>query len=255
MIDWHVHSTFSDGQMAVEELLDSALKLGITSIAITDHWDPYDFSQENRTKTDAELFLHLEHIREEGRKRELEVFAGIETATGSDGKIRLSGKIIESCDIIITSPHYVAYDGPIVVGEYFNDEYWASYKSLVIAQAKNRGDILGHPEGYLPITPMLEAGTTYERRQQIRASISERYLDKPYYETLSDALLCSGKALELHGASLTPREWVVELLAKRGVLFSIGSDAHAVSLLGKNERAAILVERYNLKLFVPHHAG
>lgn len=255
MIDWHVHSSFSDGQMAVEELLDTALKVGITSIAITDHWDPFDYSQENRTKTDAELFYHLGHIRREGKKRDLEVFAGIETATGPDGTLRLSETIIEACDMIITSPHYVAYDGPLVVGEYFNDEYWDLYKSLVIAQAKNRGDILGHPEGYLPIAPMLEEGTTFEGRQKIRSDISEKYLDKAYYETLADALLSSGKALELHGATSTPREWVVELLGKRGVLFSIGSDAHAVSLLGKNERAIALVERYNLQIFVPHHAG
>ncbi len=255
MIDWHVHSTFSDGQMTVEDLLDTAFKLGISSLAITDHWDPYDNSQENRTKTDDELFLHLEHIREEGRKRALDVFAGIETATGPDGKLRLSEVVIEACDIIITSPHYVGYEGPVAVGEYFNDEYWASYKALVIAQASNRGDILGHPEGYLPIAPMLEEGTTFEDRQRIRTSISERYLDREYYETLADALLSSGKACELHGATSTPREWVVELLAKRGVRFSIGSDAHAVSLLGKNERAATLVERYGLKLLVPHHAG
>lgn len=255
MIDWHVHSTFSDGQMSVEELLQAAPGLGITSLAITDHWDPYDTSQENRTKTDAQLFLHLQHIREEGKKRDMEVFAGIETATASDGKLRLSEAVIDACDIIITSAHYVEYDGPVGVGDYFNDGYWAAYKALVLAQAGSRGDILGHPEGYLPIAPMLEGGTTFAGRQEIRASISERYLDEPYYEALADALLCSGKAFELHGASETPREWVVQLLAKRGVLFSIGSDAHALPLLGKNERATRLVERYALKLYTPHHAG
>ncbi len=37
MIDLHVHSTFSDGSMAPEELVDCAAKAGITALALTDH--------------------------------------------------------------------------------------------------------------------------------------------------------------------------------------------------------------------------
>lgn len=37
MIDLHIHSLFSDGTNSVEEIIDKALKLGLTQIAITDH--------------------------------------------------------------------------------------------------------------------------------------------------------------------------------------------------------------------------
>lgn len=37
MIDLHVHSTFSDGSMTPEELVELAAKAGITAMALTDH--------------------------------------------------------------------------------------------------------------------------------------------------------------------------------------------------------------------------
>ncbi|MDP6525136.1 MAG: PHP domain-containing protein [Kiritimatiellia bacterium] len=37
MIDLHVHSTFSDGSMTPEELVDLAMKCGLSALALTDH--------------------------------------------------------------------------------------------------------------------------------------------------------------------------------------------------------------------------
>jgi len=254
MIDWHVHSTFSDGQLSVPEILDLALERGISSIAITDHWDPFDPSLDNRGLGDDRLCRHLSLIRKEGGKRPLEVFAGIETATASDGLLRLNPSLVRLCDLVITSPHYVQYAGPVVAGQYFNDGYWEAYKRLVLAQARGEGHILGHPEGYLPLGPLLVEGTTFEERQDLRTAISERYLDKAYYEELAAALCASGKACELHAASATPRPWVVELLAHRGVCFSVGSDAHTAQALGRNQAMLDLVQRFGLKLFTPRKA-
>ena len=38
-MDWHIHSTFSDGKQSVDELIMNAEKIGLESIAITDHFD------------------------------------------------------------------------------------------------------------------------------------------------------------------------------------------------------------------------
>lgn len=236
-VDWHLHTKFSDGQQTVPELIRASKQLDLTSIAITDHFDRYDSSLRNQNATDDELISHLHLIREEGEKSGIKVFAGIETATGQDGRLRLSDRVMKACDIIICSPHYVAHDDiEIVPGCVFNDRYWERYKELLLSQAENEADVAGHPEGYLPTLNMI-GKTTFEERQMIRAEVAERYLDEPFYREYGKRLKKSGKAFEIHGASGTPRKWVLELLSSLGVYFSIGSDAHDLPLLGKNERA------------------
>ena len=37
MIDLHTHTKFSDGNMSPEELVDLAMNIGLSAIAITDH--------------------------------------------------------------------------------------------------------------------------------------------------------------------------------------------------------------------------
>ena len=249
-VDYHIHSKFSDGQQTILELVKRAKAIGLESIAITDHYDSFDKSLRNKDATDSQLLTHLKTIREIGDANEFEVFAGIETATSQDGKLRLTEEVQKACDLIICSPHYVEYDKPLIKGDYFNKEYWELYKELLLNQAANEADIAGHPEGYLPCNEMFGL-TSFEERQQIRASIAQRYLDEAFYLEYAKALVKSKKAVELHGASETPRFWVVRLLKESGVCFSIGSDAHDYPLLGKNERAWNLAEELKLEIKNP----
>ncbi|MDO5416583.1 MAG: PHP domain-containing protein [Lachnospiraceae bacterium] len=254
MIDYHVHSNFSDGERSVFDIIDLAVEKGISRLAVTDHFDAYDESLKGREKTMAQLMEHFEQIREYAEEKRnqgntIEVLCGIETCTGMDGRLRLPEGCEAACDIIITSPHYVEGKFSFCPGEYFLDEYWEAYKKKLLAMASGPGDVLGHPEGYLPIKPMLGEGTTYESRQQICREISQRYFDEAFIDALGERLAESGKAYELHGATGTPREWVAERLRDRGVVFSAGSDAHAVNILGKNERAMELIHRLGLKVW------
>lgn len=247
MVDYHVHSTFSDGEKPVSALIELAEKLGIERIAITDHYDPFDPSLGKRRKTDEELFAHFEEIRSCARNKKVEVICGIETCTGMNGELRVSGACQEACSLIITSPHYVEGGFYFDKGQYFNDAYWGAYKRKLLNMASGPGDVLGHPMGYLPIGPMLGDGTTYESRQEICRGICSRYFDREFIAELGARLAASGKACELHGATGTPDENTVRLLHAQGVRFSVGSDAHAVNILGKNERAMELVQRLGLK--------
>lgn len=248
--DFHIHTCWSDGRPTVEEIIKAATDMGLDRICITDHYDRYDEHLCNRWKTDDELLAHYDHIREIGDKSGILVYAGIEVATGMDGKLRISDKVQQESDIIICSPHYVYHDFETVEGEYFNDRYWERYKELLLAQALNTADVAGHPEGYLPCLNML-GDTTFERRQELRAEIAERYLDYEFYVEYASLLSKSGKAFEIHGASGTPREWVLELLDSYGVSFSIGSDAHDFPLLGRNERAWRLCEENHYMVKTP----
>lgn len=251
MIDYHVHTTFSDGEKTPEEVISLAVSLGIEKLAITDHFDVFDPGLSGKHKTAGELFRHFDAIKSAAEGKPITVCCGVETCTDEYGSLRMDRECIAACDLIITSPHYIEGSYPFQRGEYFCDAYWQAYKKKLLLMAEGEGDVLGHPEGYLPIGPMLGEGTTYEGRQEICRRISESYFDLPFIRELGKRLKKSGKAYELHGATNTPREWVVEALAEQGILFSSGSDAHAVNILGKNERAMELAEKYNLRLYEP----
>lgn len=245
--DYHIHSTFSDGQLSVCEIVSESKKLGLESIAITDHYDPYDFSLVNREVGEDDLLRHLDDIRREGIRQGLEVFAGIEAGSDMQGNMRISDRILDECDIVICSPHYV--DMEKTGRDAFDPEYWDRYKTLLLAQALNDSDIAGHPEGYLP-APGLE-GTAFSERQIIRAQIAEKFLTEDFYQEYGKRLAKAGKAFEIHGASGTPRKWVIELLSSLGVIFSIGSDAHDPVFLGKNQRGWQLADEMKIETIHP----
>ena len=247
-VDWHIHSLFSDGRLSVGEIISKAEEMGLDSIAITDHYDPKDPSLAYMcNKGEDEVLKHFEEIRLLGSRSSLEVFAGIETASDMSGEMSVSHRILRAADIVICSPHYTDLEKK--GREMMDEEYWSHYKALLLAQASNEADIAGHPEGYLP-APGLE-GTTFDERQKLRAEVAERYLDREFYTEYASRLIKSGKAYEIHGASGTPRRWVLEFLRDQGVLFSIGSDAHDLPFLGKNQRGWSLAEELNLRIKKP----
>lgn len=236
-------------------VIDLAIEKGLHAIAITDHFDPMDSGLSNRGATVQDLKKHFASIRAYAQGKPIRVLCGIETCTGFDGRLTLPQEVRQLCDLIITSPHYIEFDGPIKPGDYYNADYWQAYKKKLLNMALGEGDVLGHPEGYLPIKPMGTAGTTYQSRQLLCREICDRFFDEAFVEELGDRLLTSGKAYELHGATNTPREWVVRRLAQKGVTFSIGSDAHAMDILGKCKTAWEWKNRYGFKLWAPSVRG
>ncbi len=249
MVDYHIHTSFSDGEKDYKTVIELAIKKGLSEIALTDHFDPNDKSLNNNMATYSDLKCHFDGIRNYTNNKPIKVLCGIETCTGFDGELTLPDDVLSICDVVITSPHYVEYQITSKQGDFFDDGYWNAYKQKVLNMASGGGDVLGHPEGYLPIKPMGTKGTTYESRQEICRRICDRYFDEGYIDELSQRLVKSNKACELHGATSTPREWVVKRMGENGVKFSVGSDAHAMNILGQCERAYELIEKYSLKLF------
>ncbi len=247
-IDHHVHTCFSDGENTAAQVIDEAVRLGITSLAITDHCDPFDPSWAHLGASPAALARHFEAIRAYAAGKPLRVICGVETSTDQYGRLRLPRQVLALCEVVITSVHYLEDAPPVRRGVYDNDAYWQAYRQKLLAQAAGPGHILGHPEGYLPIGPMLAPGTTFADRLAICARISRRYFDEAFIDALGDALAASGKAYELHDASGTPRAWVIRRLQAKGVRFSIGSDAHSLDRLGCNDRALRLAEKWGLSL-------
>lgn len=249
-IDLHIHTNFSDGQPTYKEVIDKAKELEMDCIAITDHFDNYDPSPHIRKIEENELLEFYKKIRSYAELKEQKVLCGIETCTDFKGDLRISDRVYQASEIIITSVHYVEYNEELVQGEYYNDKYWEAFKEKLLNMAGSEGHVQGHPEGYLPINPLIKPGTTtYEERKALCREISVRYLDNIYLEELAERFLLSNKAYELHGATGTPRESVVELMASKGVKFSIGSDAHILDWIGKNQLGEEMINKYKGSLF------
>jgi DNA polymerase (family 10) len=101
--DLHMHSTYSDGQDALETMVAAASALGYEYIAITDHSES---AQASRTVTlDA-----LERQREEiARLRErypsLTILHGMEVDIMPDGRLDFPDDVLATLDIVLASLH------------------------------------------------------------------------------------------------------------------------------------------------------
>jgi HisJ family histidinol phosphate phosphatase len=245
-IDYHMHTTFSDGEATYKEVIDRAKELKLDCIAITDHFDPYDPNPRVSCLKEEDLLKFFMQIKEYAANAEQKVLCGIETCTDFNGNLRLSDKVMKASELIITSPHYIEHDKELIPGNYFDDSYWNSYKKKVLNMAAGQGDILGHAEAYLPYSKLLVPNTTtYEDRVALALNISNKYFDEEYIEELAKALKKSNKAYELHCATSTPREWVIEKLIKSGIKLSFGSDTHVLSKVGNISWAEQVLRKFN----------
>lgn len=68
-IDLHIHSNYSDGSLPPERVVDSAMEVGLTAIAITDHDNILSHG------------IASKYLKEIGKESELELIPGIEVNT------------------------------------------------------------------------------------------------------------------------------------------------------------------------------
>ncbi|MFQ9695537.1 MAG: PHP domain-containing protein [Zhenhengia sp.] len=47
-MDYHIHTQFSDGEADYKEVIDLSIERKLKSIAITDHFDPFDKTLRNK---------------------------------------------------------------------------------------------------------------------------------------------------------------------------------------------------------------
>ena len=102
--DLHMHSTRSDWQNTIEELIENALKLWYEYIAITDH----SKSLAVANGLDKERFLQrLEEIKKLQKKYEwkIHILVWTECDILQDGSLDYDEEILKLCDIVIWSIH------------------------------------------------------------------------------------------------------------------------------------------------------
>lgn len=107
-VNYHTHSTFSDGKQPLSEMVQAACDAGLTALGISDHSPVPVPSDWNMRLEDFPLYLQSIEA-EAGRRPELSLFKGIEIDY-LRGEAPLSADFLAQLDYTIGSVHYLSTD-------------------------------------------------------------------------------------------------------------------------------------------------
>jgi DNA polymerase (family 10) len=101
--DFHMHTTWTDGQNSVREMVEAARLRGYEYIAITDHTQSTSIANGN---TPEELLEEIEEIEAVASEfDDIRVFKGAEVDILSDGSLDMPFDVLDRLDWIVVSIH------------------------------------------------------------------------------------------------------------------------------------------------------
>ncbi len=102
--DLHMHTTASDGQAEIEEMIEAAIERNLKYIAITDHSKRVSMANG---LDESRLLKHWEKIRNiRERYTEIDVLCGIECDILEDATLDLCDDVLAEADWVIAVLHY-----------------------------------------------------------------------------------------------------------------------------------------------------
>lgn len=134
--DLHVHSTWSDGAHAIEEVAEAAQRRGYAYIAITDHSKGLGVA---RGLGAEELAKQSEKIRKLNQRfKNFRILTGVEVDIRADGSLDLPDAVLEKLDFVVASVHSA-----------FRQDREKMTQRIVRAVGNPHVRVLGHPTGRL----------------------------------------------------------------------------------------------------------
>ncbi|WP_158736635.1 DNA polymerase/3'-5' exonuclease PolX [Alteribacillus sp. YIM 98480] len=101
--DLHMHTTWSDGAVSIEEMAEEGRKRGYEWMAITDH---SKFLQIAHGLDEERVLRQINEIRRVNAKfDDIELLAGIEMDIRPNGMLDLEEKVLQKLDVVIASIH------------------------------------------------------------------------------------------------------------------------------------------------------
>ncbi|KQC03181.1 MAG: hypothetical protein APR53_01490 [Methanoculleus sp. SDB] len=191
--DLHVHSSWSDGSMSIEQIARLGEEIGYEYIACTDHSASLGVAHG----VDREdLRRQQQEIERINRKTECAVLAGVEVDILGDGNLALPDAVLGDCELVIASVH-----------SGFNQSEDVITRRLLSAIHNDHVDIIGHPTGRL---------------------LGKRMPYAVDVERIIDAAADTGTALEINASPyrLDLDDIYVRRAHKHGAILAIGTDAH-----------------------------
>lgn len=208
---FHNHSTWSDGKASIEEMAARARAMGLKYLGLSDHSQAAHYANGLDA---ARLRAQRAEVRRlNARRKDFRILHGLECDILPDGRLDMEPRLLAELDFVIGSVH-----------SRLEMERDAMTERVLRALADPNLDILGHPTGRL---------------------LLEREPSAVDLERVFDAARRHGKAVEVNGNG-----WRMDLeaeaarrAASKGVLLSIGPDAHSVDGIGDLELGVATARR------------
>lgn len=208
--DLHAHTDWSDGTASLEEMAAAAEAAGLEYLAICDHSAGRAVAhglQPERLRRQIELIRTYKPSRPGFR-----LLAGIEADIRSDGAIDCPDELLAELDFVVASVHSAMQQ----------DEATMT-RRIIRAIEHPHVDTIGH------LTTRIVT-----HRPEVALDVS----------AVLAAAAQTGTAIEINGSleRLDIKDSYVRMANERGVVLSLGTDAHAIGTLG-NLAYSVLVAR------------
>lgn len=204
--DFHMHTTWTDGENSVSDMYKQAVGHGIERILFSEH----------ARKTSGDWFPKFAAEVRALPKQPCEALVGVECKVESfDGKLDVSENIRHACDLVMASVH--RFPGETVVkpgaeSGYSRAEAVETEFRLAMAALRNPGvDILGHPFGMCyrrfgiaPPPDLVRELIRESARTGVAFEINARYHPNP--RELADWCVADGAVVSLGSNAHKPEE-------------------------------------------------
>lgn len=232
MFDYHTHSSFSDdSRTPLDHMIQTAIRIGIKELAVTDHYDPGYPNQQIPFDLDLEAYTRTLDEKKQHYHGQIRIKKGIE--------LGLQLEELEECQRVTDAYHFdfilgsfhasqgkELYGGSFFEGRSATDSYRAFYEEMYSCLSKFREySVVGH------------------------FNIVDRYTDEiPPFRVYGDIveeilklMIQDEKGLEINtssfrygmGSLTTPSSQVLKLYHELGgTIITTGSDAHMPEDLG-----------------------
>lgn len=199
--DLHVHTDYSDGRSAPEEMVEGAAALGYEYVALIDHSPSARVAHGLSEERLEEKIEAVEKIRRQRRGHKPRILMGAEVDILSNGKLDYKDKTLARLDVVVASIHSA-----------FRQNRDRMTGRLLDAISNPYVQILGHP------TTRLIGG-----REAVNFD----------FDKILKAVIDANVAFEIDSQPdrLDLTDTLVKAANEAGALFAINSDAHSLSQL------------------------
>lgn len=209
-VDFHLHSTWTDGKNSVKEIIQKAKEEGLHSIAITDHI----------RKESTYFNEYKKEIDTLNDNNKLNIYTGFEAKVEDFlGNIDVKPEVAHEADIAILSVHRYPLGSKLYNASEFKKEIAQEIElELSLAALKKGGfNVLGHPGGM---------SLTYHKEFPVA-----------FYEEIIIECKKNDIAFDFNGRYHREEvDKIYPLLKKHNPYVSIGTDSHNINPMGKWNR-------------------
>jgi DNA polymerase (family 10) len=198
--DLHVHSTYSDGKAALEDIVDAARRKGLEWVGVCDHSKSLRIG---RGLSVNELEQKIEEVRRVNAKHtDILLLCGAEVDILSDGRLDYPDDVLKELDLVIAAIH-----------SGFRQDEKTTTGRMGAAMRNPLVHMIAHPTGRL---------------------FGERDAYAVNMEQILEEASKTGTAMEIN--AYPKRLDLGDVLARRardmGIMLGIGTDAHQLDQLG-----------------------